>query len=206
MSKSLYSLILNDELVALVDRQAMRSGSNRSGMINRIIAEYFGVMTPEKELEALLDSISSLVGENVELVPVSSPKNSTVSFKSSLNVKYRPTVKYDVSLYRTESGTDGTLTVYFRTQSAALLEVLEEFFGEFAECEKDNGIKAEHTLENGKFTRSIMLPSGISMVEAGEKIKNFINVLDYLMKDYVEYRNPEKMNESYKKMFGIGEE
>ncbi len=39
MSKSLYSLLLSDEVVSEIDRQALRSGMSRSGLINRVLAE-----------------------------------------------------------------------------------------------------------------------------------------------------------------------
>ena len=39
MGKSLYSLILSDEVVSRVDRLASRQGLNRSQLVNRILAE-----------------------------------------------------------------------------------------------------------------------------------------------------------------------
>lgn len=40
MSKSVYSVVLMDDVVDAVDRLAYEAGTNRSNMINRILAEY----------------------------------------------------------------------------------------------------------------------------------------------------------------------
>ena len=42
-----------------------------------------------------------------------------MSLKSSLEYKYRPTVKYEVELYENGQDSIGELSVIFRTQSAA---------------------------------------------------------------------------------------
>ena len=51
-----------------------------------------------------------------------------MSLKSSLEYKYRPTVKYEVELYRGAGESIGELTVLFRTQSMALIQGMTEFF------------------------------------------------------------------------------
>ena len=63
-----------------------------------------------------------------ELVPFFSPRALTMSLKSSLEYKYRPTVKYEVQLFRSMDGPLGELSVVFRTQSAALIEAMTQFF------------------------------------------------------------------------------
>ena len=40
MSKSVYSVVLMDDVVDAVDRLAYEAGTNRSNMINRSLAEY----------------------------------------------------------------------------------------------------------------------------------------------------------------------
>ena len=40
MKKSVYSLVLSDDVVAAVDRTAYQQGVSRSAMINQILAEY----------------------------------------------------------------------------------------------------------------------------------------------------------------------
>ena len=50
MKKTLYSLMLSDEVVAEVDRLAHRLGTNRSNLINQILAEHVNLVTPERRI------------------------------------------------------------------------------------------------------------------------------------------------------------
>ena len=50
MSKSVYSLVLSDEVVREVDLEAYRHGLSRSAMINQILAEAVSYVTPEKRM------------------------------------------------------------------------------------------------------------------------------------------------------------
>ena len=45
--KSMYSIMLMDSVVEAVDRAAYLNGTNRSNLINQILAEHLGVETPE---------------------------------------------------------------------------------------------------------------------------------------------------------------
>lgn len=49
MKKSVYSVVLSDEVIAKVDRIAYMNNTNRSNMINQILADYVSLTTPEKE-------------------------------------------------------------------------------------------------------------------------------------------------------------
>lgn len=43
LKKTLYSLMLSDEVVREADRLAHQMGTNRSNLINQILAEYLGM-------------------------------------------------------------------------------------------------------------------------------------------------------------------
>ena len=136
MKKTLYSLMLSDEVVAEVDRLAHRLGTNRSNLINQILAEHVNLVTPERRINDIFSAIEQMMTPSRELVPFVSPNTMTMSLKSSLEYKYRPTVKYEVELYRGDSDSLGELTVIFRTQSASayplddgILSYLEEHRG-----------------------------------------------------------------------------
>ena len=112
MKKTLYSLMLSDEVVAEVDRLAHRLGTNRSNLINQILAEHVDLVTPERRINDVFSAIEQLLTPSRELVPFVSPNALTMSLKSSLEYKYRPTVKYEVELYRGDSDSLGELTVF----------------------------------------------------------------------------------------------
>lgn len=46
MNKSMYSLILMDDVVREIDKIALRMNTNRSNLVNQILAEYASMMTP----------------------------------------------------------------------------------------------------------------------------------------------------------------
>ena len=50
MNKSVYSLVLSDEIVQEIDRMAYEAGASRSAMINQILADYVRYTTPEKRM------------------------------------------------------------------------------------------------------------------------------------------------------------
>ena len=108
MKKNLYSLTLSDEVVHEVDALAHRMGTNRSALVNRILAEYVSVPTPERRWNDIFEAIEELMTPTRELVPFFSPGSSTMSLKSSLSYKYRPTVKYEVDLSNGDAQTMGT--------------------------------------------------------------------------------------------------
>ena len=128
MKKTLYSLMLNDEVVREVDAMAHRMGTNRSSLINQILAEYVGYTTPERRINDVLSTIQELLSPSRDLVPFFAPNSSSMSLKSSLEYKYRPTVKYEVELYRGGEESIGELSVLFRTQSVGLIQAMTEFF------------------------------------------------------------------------------
>ena len=128
MKKNLYSLTLSDDVVREVDALAHRMGTNRSALVNQILAEYVSVPTPERRWNDIFEAIEELMTPTRELVPFFAPGSSTMSLKSSLSYKYRPTVKYEVDLSNGDAQTMGSLNIVFRTQSAALISAMTSFF------------------------------------------------------------------------------
>ena len=113
MKKNLYSLTLSDDVVREVDALAHRMGTNRSALVNQILAEYVSVPTPERRWNDIFEAIEELMTHTRELVPFFAPGSSTMSLKSSLSYKYRPTVKYEVDLSNGDAQTMGSLNIVF---------------------------------------------------------------------------------------------
>ena len=192
MKKTLYSLMLSDEVVAEVDRLAHRLGTNRSNLINQILAEHVNLVTPERRINDIFSAIEQLMTPSRELVPFVSPNTMTMSLKSSLEYKYRPTVKYEVELYRGDSDSLGELTVIFRTQSASLIRSMTEFFRIWKSIEDAHlrpmmGQSAPtYALYEGKFIRSIAIPMrDCSSQELANVISEYIKLFDAMMKGYL---------------------
>ncbi|MDO4564240.1 MAG: hypothetical protein Q4C04_01345 [Clostridia bacterium] len=191
MEKRLYSLMLAEEVVGEIDRLARRDGTNRSNLINQILAEYVQLMTPEKRIGSILGLIESAFLGNAELKPSVEPNQLTMSLKSSLSYRYRPTIRYEVQLYRVPNGAIGELSVIFRTQSPELLRQLASFFRLIKRLEDVyltgliKGGVIEYALYAERFTRSIAIPKdrNYSNEELAEAISAYIGMFDALMKD-----------------------
>lgn len=206
MQKSLYSLILMDDVVREIDSLARMQNTNRSNLINQILADYVSLTTPEKRINNIFNCINGLLEDKIFNSYIE-PHERTMSLKSSLNYRYRPTIKYEVELYRSSSETIGELKIIFRTQSAELLIKLSDFFDLWTRMEhiylKDyfgaDGI--QYSFDNGKITRSLHLPHGkeYSNDEIAKAISDYIRMFDDIIKGYLtgEYTSVTQMENRY---------
>ena len=192
MKKNLYSLTLSDEVVREIDALAHRLGTNRSALVNRILAEYVSVPTPERRINDIFEAIEALVSPSRELVPFFAPNSQSMSLKSSLAYKYRPTVKYEVDLGGDVEGTMGTLNVVFRTQSAELIAALTDLFRLWARIENAClapllGGAITCSLYDGRFVRPLALPHGTarSAEDIAGAISAYVQLFDRLLKGYL---------------------
>lgn len=204
MKKTLYSLVLNDDVVREVDALAHRMGTNRSNLINQILAEYVNYTTPEQRINEVLSAIEQLMAPSRDLVPFFSPNSYSMSLKSSLEYKYRPTVKYEVELYRGAGESIGELTVLFRTQSMALIQGMTDFFRlwkqiEDAHLQPLTGAKIDYALYDGKFVRSIAAPDkDCTTQELASALSDYITLFDKLLKGYLADRySPHEIEGAY---------
>ena len=191
MKKTLYSLMLNDEVVREVDAMAHRLGTNRSNLINEILAEYVNYTTPERRINDILSTIQDLMQPSGDLIPFFASHTYSMSLKSSLEYKYRPTIKYEVELFKGGEDAIGALSVLFRTQSPTLIEGMTDFFRlwksiEDAHLARKLGERIEYTLYEGKFVRSISVPDrACNSEELARAIAEYIRLFDKLMKGWL---------------------
>ncbi len=193
MNKSLYSLMLMDEVVDEIDKLALRLNTNRSNLVNQILAEYVSVSTPEKQIDSIFRKMEELIGSSPELVPLVTPNQLSMSVKSSLQYKYRPTVRYVVQLYRTPEKAIGELAVNFRSQSPSLLNNMASFFVLWKRLE-DNYASyyfepgaLRYELSSSKFVRTIAVPKGrrYTEEELSKAISDYVTAFDKIMKRYL---------------------
>ncbi|WRS26431.1 CopG family transcriptional regulator [Oscillospiraceae bacterium MB08-C2-2] len=189
MKKSLYSLMLSDEVVRAVDRMAYDRGMSRSGLINRILAQQFSMTTPDMWYESVLDCVAQITETRQRLQLQPQPSASMLSLKSFLDYKYNPTIRYSVELFAEGEGYSGELRVSSRTQNEGLLAMLEDFFTHWAALE--SGRHPPDTLlvqvENGRFYRRFSLPQkdGQESTDViGKRIGQYIHQLDLALSAY----------------------
>lgn len=206
MQKSMYSLMLMDEVVKQIDSLAQEKNTNRSNLINQILAEYVSFVTPEKQISDIFSCLDSLLNNKIFSF-VDEIGESIRSVKTSLDYKYRPTVKYSIELIKyPKDNILGYLKVVFRTQSQALLNSLEYFFTAFAKMEstylyEKYNLKVSYEIECGKFTRTLLAVDRfcITIEDAAQGINDYIAMLDEIIKNYLaeNYTNFAEIEERY---------
>ena len=196
MKKSVYSLVLADDVVQAVDQLAYSMNTSRSNMINQILADYCSCLTPEKRMKDIFCCVEQMIRENHKLQVQLQPSEAMMSIRSPLRYKYRPTIRYSVELYRHLGLEIGELRVSLRTQSRPLLDILTQFFELWNKLEIKYigkifmGGKIPAHIEDGRYTRQFVLSKEAkesSSEELGNAIASYIERFDYVMAQFFEY-------------------
>ena len=176
MKKSVYSLVLSDDVIAAVDRAAYQNGLSRSAMINRILAQAVSYTTPEQRMGEIFSQVERLLNGEV-FQSLSQPSDSMMSLRSALAYKYNPNVRYSVELYPDRPG-EGELRVSLRSQSSALILYLGQFFRLWAKIEQAYVGGADCVIQDGKYARRLKLPARLSDREQGAVLAGYIRAME----------------------------
>lgn len=210
MSKSVYSIVLSDEVVQAVDDMAYRLGTSRSNLIDRILAERVSCTTPEMRIHEIFSLVEQALDRR--FLPAPGASGSVMSVKTPLRFKYKPTVKYSVELYRDFSGCVGRLKVTMRTQSAELAGLCDGFFALWCGLEEKylgrlftGGVPV--TLSPTCYTRDIYeIGEGeLSDDEIAAAISRYIETFSAAMNQYFEDPGaPARCEQTYKNYLSEG--
>ncbi len=195
MGKSSYSLILSDEVVRAVDALAYQNNTNRSNMINQILADAVSYQTPEKRMQEIFARMEAVLLDHdfghspFQLQGL--PTDTLFSLRSAIEYKYNPSVRYSVELYRQmKDGAIGELRVGLRTQNKKLLAELDRFYSLWNAVETHYFPETAASAENGKYSRLLRLrvpkdpETDISELTVGDVISRYINTFDKALKAY----------------------
>lgn len=188
MGKSMYSLMLSDEIVEAVDVLAAANGQGRSALINHVLAEFASLSTPEARIRQVIAEVEQRVDRAVMRACVS--QSGTLTLSTALRYKYNPNLRYVVELYH-ESPCLGEVRVGLRSQNEALLEYLEVFF-ELWCCLEAHHLKNPPTpglyeAGNARYRRVLRRPTGegeMTRQEAGEAIAAYLSRMDGCIKAF----------------------
>lgn len=204
MKKSVYSLVLMDDVIAEVDRLAHERNTNRSNLINQILAESIGFTTPEMKMRDIFSQLKDILSESCYQIMERS-SDSMFSVKSAIRYKYRPTVKYSIELFREPKDIVGRLKVSFRTSSKAFTDAVENFFAKWMYIEDfylgklhPNGVPAG--LDSGKYVRGFLELSesgDLTEDDIANAIGEYIKLLDGCIKFYFENIQNERLTDEY---------
>jgi len=198
MNKSVYSLVLMDSVVEQIDREAYRLGTSRSNLINRILAEHLSVPTPETRTKEIFSEIQALLTAADALQLQAPPSDAMMLLRSVLRVKYNPTARYSVELYKNAEPALGLLKVAFRTQSSELLAELNRFFLFWMQLERHYGAQGRSWGESaGRFCHEF--PAVADAHRASRVIARYIGAFDSAMKLWFAGAGAEQIENIYRK-------
>ena len=83
MSKSVYSVIMTDEL----DRAAYKRGLSRSAMLDKIIADYLTMETPASRIENIFSEMEKMIMGRTGMRFINQPSLTMASVRSTLTYK-----------------------------------------------------------------------------------------------------------------------
>lgn len=187
MNKNVYSIVLTDNVIRAVDAEAYRRGTNRSNLINQILAEQLSCVTPEMRMREIINSAETLLHRELLLMQQNSP--SVLMLRTALQYKYRPTINYRVELEREPDTYLGRLKVQIRTQNMLLTECFNLFFREVALAEEaaflKKGIRGYNAaLSTDCFTRKFLNDPRLNDEEKGGIIGEYLNMLNDAVRKY----------------------
>lgn len=193
MKKSVYSLVLSDDVVRAIDDLAYRLNTSRSNLINQILAEHVSYKTPESLIKDIFNCMKNIMDNHFQIQGQAS--DAILSIRSPLRYKYKPTIRYRVELLKEfENDYFGSLSVSFRTQSLELLNLFEGFFRLWNKLERayindyfHDGVEYSYT--DGRFIRKLKISKNIENYSPellGKAIGDYIRLLDKEIKLYFE--------------------
>lgn len=207
MKKYPCHLMLSADVLDEIDQIAERENTTRSNLVNRILADYVSLTMPEKHFDRIFRTVENFLNGCGGFLPFFEPNSPVMSIKSSLEYRYRPTLRYEVEMYRTPDAVIGELNVIFRTQAPELLVELTRFFKLWMNLEAlyvsvffpENAIR--YSLAEGRFTRTFALPRERSYdpEETGRAIGDYVETFDELLKKWLsgEFSSQRELENAY---------
>ena len=181
MKKSIYSLVLSENVIAAVDHLAYERHTNRSNLINQILAEYVSYETPERRMQDVFERMQSLLGSTFQ--PLSNASPTMLTLRSALSYKYNPTVRYQVELYRTPKVAVGELKVSMRTQSATLSLLVMQFFKLWIKIEQAHHPESDALVEDGRFIKRFVTDT-MDSESIANGISAYVDAFDHALKTF----------------------
>ncbi len=215
MKKTMFSLMLSEDIVAAIDRLAYEAGTNRSNMVNNILAEYVSYRTPEMRMRAMFETMENLLSACEGFKVILRSSDSLFNLRSALAFKYNPSVNYSIELYRTIADAVGELRAGLRTQNPSLKLYIMQFYKLWARTEQkyslDSGAGACR-ISGEKFIKRLALnqdkaradrqgPGDVPEDKLSEAIVAYIGAFDSALKAF--FYNLESPDEAVEQVENI---
>lgn len=181
MGKSVYSMVLSDEVITLIDEAALKNGKSRSNLINEILADYVGYNTADKRVDEILNLI--LAAYPMRRMRVEHNRKTRIEFFGAMNYKYKPRVTYSAELF-TEDSRSGLLKIELRTTNLTLIGVMENFLNGFIAIEKKYIPGIEYFTDDGKLVRRLNFKNMRTEEEIAMSLATYVHNIDELIDAY----------------------
>lgn len=188
MKRSMYSLILSDDIVAAVDALAAQKGTSRSNYINQVLAKHVQCITPEQQMQRVFANLTHQMDEAFRIQEQGS--NALLSILGSVQYKYRPTIRYRVELLRNMQQEEvGRLKISCRTQNQTLLDAMAQFFRFWVKLEQKYDADSACTqglyqIESGCMTMALLRSGAATDEQLGEIVGNYIRMFHAVLQSY----------------------
>ncbi len=195
MKKSVYSLVLMDDVIEAIDELAYSLQTSRSNLINQILAERVALVTPEQQLQRIFESLSDYLRPYTHFQIQNQAADHMYSIKSAIRYKYNPTIRYSVYLSQQGGEIGGQLRIISRTQSEILYSYLNHFFELWAQIENEVHHVRWEIEEGTKWLRTFNLESFQKPSEECDlagALSHYIKGLDDALKIYFGELNHEE--------------
>jgi len=177
MSRSIYSLVLDDDIVNLIDRAANKSGRSRSAVVNDILAREFKYETAEMRSRTLLDFMQARLRQHDDFGVFL--QDSTLMLRSVLSYKYNPTVRYSLEIHDDYC----LLRVVVRSKSVHFIETYDMFISIWAEQESRHDRAKLWSYSDGRFTRRLCRTQGDADI-CSQAISAYVQAFDGALKRF----------------------
>lgn len=188
MGKSVYSIVLDDDVVSIIDVLSAKQGTSRSNMINRILAQHISLPTAETMLSDVYNSMDEFLSEHSSLALQLLGNGSIINMRSALQYKYNPSIKYTVEIYE-KGDYIGQLKISMRSQNKQLIDILDNFFYLWAKLEMSfaNISKDDFSFKIGRYQRYLRTYNCNDYTDYGNDIARYIDLLDKCLKEYFNF-------------------
>lgn len=182
IAKSVYSLVLSDEVVELIDRQAASQGFSRSAYVEHLLASQVNLQTPQATARQMLELVRLATGQR-GLRTVSASQTG-LTLRTALNYKYNPAMQY---VLETRGGRI-QLRVWLRSQNRELGAVFLQFVELWMKMEIEGlpqppAPPLSRQAEN-RFWRELRLAPGQDAHQYAQAVTGYIGLMDDCMQTF----------------------
>lgn len=152
MGNQIISVVIQDEVMERVDRLARKRGVSRSRAVSEILADHFGMVTPQAKINRVMDRIEGHIQEAGVWQMLSKVKGSSIQCRTTVGYKYNPKVRFMLELSGREVDKLASLKIVSRTQNPLFHQHLKRFFQLIEQIESYDPVGFRmHSIRRGRF-------------------------------------------------------